>query len=95
MFYYYIDNIMEEIKDENQTSRKIGKESLTRKDYNSKYYEKNKAKLQENYKREVCCPLCDSKLKHSTMNKHLNSTICKKKQEIKKRRLEILGTKHE
>lgn len=71
--------------------KKIGKDKLTRKEYNLRYYETNKARIQENYKKVVECPLCESKIKHSTMNTHLKSKICKKKQEIKKIKLQILG----
>jgi hypothetical protein len=68
-----------------------------RKEYNKKYYSANKnAIIEKHYKRKCNCELCGRLVSVANIEKHYESTLCKKrsvqKHEIRQR-LEALTTK--
>jgi hypothetical protein len=58
--------------------------------YFKKYYEINKEQLQAKAKAKVACPLCDKTINKASLNTHLKSKSCSKRQQIKIKQL-IMG----
>ena len=48
-----------------------------RREYNQKYYEKNKDSIKEKLFTKVECPLCKRKINHQNQAKHRKSNYCK------------------
>lgn len=68
----------------------VKKENATKKSiYNKKYYENKKEQIKAKYSLRVICALCDKQVNKSSLSKHINSKICNKQFEIKKKLLEL------
>jgi hypothetical protein len=86
-----VKQLIENIEGKKEIEEVKPQVKLTKKEYNAMYYEKNNKKIKENYKKKSICPLCDSEVNHSSMTVHLKSKICDSKQQIKKKKLQILA----
>lgn len=64
------------------------KQKLTNADYQKKYYEKNKTKLNASLCEPVICEFCNRRVIKNNIKNHQTRPICFKTQERNKQRIE-------
>jgi hypothetical protein len=67
-------------------------ETITRREYNRKYYQKNRQRILASVLKKVECPHCNRKVNSQNLRRHQMSSRCVNKDKLRQMVMEIIGT---